>query len=297
MNEPVSTMSECEEFAERRLKIECSSIKFQRTGEEPLLVGPGHVAQTPEGLIEYLVHVDAETIKRIELARSQRRKLAGSLASEADYFEVTMIPYSGREWKGSALLPGYCSGFPGQPGMACGTMYEIRGESKLPGPVRSDSAQLFIPGLLEFPANTVTSVTTSRGDREVGSRKSSDAASFRMADDSVEIYRGQGYTVIACQFEAGAIVSNRHLRIREALEFALAQQIDACAMRLLSGHTETYILRAQVFGRYPGSQQRPPLRFYPHMAMPEVFSLSITTKSSKRSQRKRVTEFQLVSML
>jgi hypothetical protein len=268
-------MSECEEFAERRFRIECSSIKFQRAGEEPLLIGPGHVAQTAEGLIEYLVHVDTETIERIKkLMISQRQKLAGSLASEADYFDVTMIPYSGREWKGSALLPGFRSGFPGQPGMACGAMYEIRGESKLPGPMPSDSAHLFVPSLLDFPANVVTSVKTSRGDREVQSRSSFDTASFRIGNDPVEIYRGEGYTVIGCELEAGAIVSNRHLRIREALEFALAQQTAPCAMRLLSGDTETYILAAHVFSSSPAPQQRPPLRFYPRDRKPDVFSLA-----------------------
>jgi hypothetical protein len=275
--EETTLMSDCEDFAKRRFRIECSLIRFQRSGEEPLLVGPGHVNQTPEGEIEYLVHVDAGSISRLRMAMDlHRQKPAGALVNREEYYDVTMTPYTGEEWKGTALLPDYRTQLSvvSSPGVASGDMFEIRKECNFPGPVSTEVADFFLPGLLDFPTNTSTKISTQRNNREVTSKMSRDTAAFQIGTNHAEISTIGDYTVIKCALEAGSIKLNRHLRIRESLEFALAQTTTPCAMRQLSDSVETTILRSQGFSSRPPNKQRPPLLFYRHPYRDEVFSIA-----------------------
>jgi len=172
------------------------------------------------------------------------------------------------------VLPSYETGlFPGQPGIASGTLFEICTESKLPGPVPGDRAELFIPNRLEFPANLVTTVTKSRSGRQVEKHFSRNAASFDIDGSRVEIYNGERHAVISCDLPSGAIRANRHLRIRESIEFALGQSTVPCALNSMSGDTETVLLRSYVFSQSPEARQRPPLRFQPGLPNTDVFSI------------------------
>jgi hypothetical protein len=159
-------------------------------------------------------------------------------------------------------------------GIVEGNVFEIRGERKWPGPLPTDQAELFIPSLLNFPTNASTQTKTERNDREVSSSSSWDSASFNIDNRQVEIYKGELHTVIKCQLPTGSVALNQHLRIRDALQFVLAQPVTPCAMNLWSGDTQSVVLQSQGFSNEKTSQQRPPLRFESFPPRSEIFSMA-----------------------
>jgi hypothetical protein len=226
-------MSDCLDFAERRFYLECSSLQFERQSNVPLkFCGPGHIAQKDEGL-EYVAHVDAEAIRCLQVAReSASNRPSGTILKDEDYFKLKISPYSGGSWEGMVADPNFRTGLSG-PGIVYGSVHEVRREHHLPGEELSDYASLFLPNRIDFPANSTTQTLVLRNQIERNNTLAHDSAVFRIGREEFLIYNNGIHAEIECTLEKGSIGINRHLRIRDALEFALAQLIIPCAFELI----------------------------------------------------------------
>jgi hypothetical protein len=252
-------MSDCSEFAERKFRLEGGKIEFERQGSEPMsFSGPGHITQTTSGALEYLSYLDGDAVHKLFVQWNTSRRLAGSILRDEDFFQMQAISFSGPTWVGRVAEPNIQSGLSGT-GAVDGTLYEIRRKTELPVEVPHDSATLYIPNQLEFPKNAVTETKLLRFGREAGIHSSRNSAEINIGAEQIHLYPSEGHTEIECRFEKGGISRNRHVRIQEALEFALGQLLTPCALSLLDGKSETTVLRVLVqISKKVGARTRAP---------------------------------------
>ena len=267
-------MSDCTDFAERKFRLECSSLHFERQGRQPLKFwGLGHISQTNDGKLEYLAHVDAAVVQRIRAVhKSASSRPSGTVLKKEDYFKFEATSYSGPSWTGRVAEPSLRTRLSG-PGIVYGSVPEIRSEHQLLLEELSDYATLFLPNPIDFPTNSATQTLVLRNQIERNNASAYDCAAFKIGPEEFLIYNTGLHAEIECTLEKGSIDANRHLRMREALEFALGQLIIPCAFELISGNKKTTILRSSVFGPEWVNKQQPPLRFDNVPFQPEVYSM------------------------
>jgi hypothetical protein len=268
-------MSVCSEFAERKFHLECGKIEFERQGSEPIsFAGPGHITQTTSGGLEYLSYLDGDAIRELLDQRNARRRLAGSILRDKDFFQMRAISISGETWIGRVTEPNIRSGSSGS-GAAHGVLYEIRRIIDYGAEFPCDFATLYVPKHIEFPKNATTQAKIFRYGREAaGGFLSRDCAEFNIDNEEIRLYPSEGHTQIECCFEKGGVDQNRHVRIQEALEFALGQLLTPCALHLNHGKNETTILRSSADWSGTDGQELPPLRFAQVPWQPEVYSIA-----------------------
>ena len=102
-------MSECSELAERRFRLECANIEFERRGAEPLsFAGPGHISQSASGPASIRVKADMyvkpcqTTLAELQRQESVLREQAKpQSAAEVSQLETNASQLSGRYWSES----------------------------------------------------------------------------------------------------------------------------------------------------------------------------------------------------
>jgi hypothetical protein len=276
-------MSDCSDFAESKFHLECGRIEFTGQGSDPISVfGPGYIEQTARGALEYLSYLDGESI-RLLLQQSASPRPIGSILRDEDFFRMQAFPVSGGTWVSRVTKPNVTMGFSGL-GIARGRLYEIRQVVEYGTDFPCDFATLFIPKLVEFPKNAATETKVFRfGRKAAGGSISRDCAEIKIDEEQVYLYPIESHTEIECCFEKGGIDRNRHIRIQEALEFALGQLLTPCALRLHDGKRETTILRTAGDWDDVDGQELPPLRFGHIPWQPEVYSIAADYYRAVRS--------------
>jgi hypothetical protein len=224
-------MSECSDFAERKFHLECGKIELDRQGADPILVsGPGHLAQTTAGGLEYLCYLDANSVHQMHKQRIGGRRHVGSILRDEDFLEIRAFPISGQKWVGRVTEPSIRSGLSGL-GVAYGELYEIRRVSKQAWNLSRDFATLYLPKHIEFPKNATTQTTVFRYGKEASGRTSSrDSARMEAGEEEIHIHLIQGHTEIKCCVEKGGIPTGTP---RAISEISLAASISAWQRRFV----------------------------------------------------------------
>ena len=87
----------------------------------------------------------------------------------------------------------------------------------------SDLVTLYIPKGIEFPENAATQTKIFCYGKEAAGSTSRDCAEVKIGEEEMRKHPIGNHTQIECRFEKSGIARNRHVRIQEALEFALGQ--------------------------------------------------------------------------
>jgi len=92
-----------------------------------------------------------------------------------------------------------------------------------------ETVQCHLQGKLEFPKSNVTETIRRRAGIEIGGSSSLDHTSFAVGLDSFTLFHKDDHTVLDCEFGGGGVAACRHIRIIEALQFALGQIVQPFA--------------------------------------------------------------------
>jgi hypothetical protein len=101
-----------------------------------------------------------------------------------------------------------------------------------------------------------------------------DSAELQLEEEKVLIFRKGAHTEIECTLTRGGIKKNRHLRLLEALTFALGQPIRPAAIELISEGKRTEILRATDPSLLTTHSCSAPLQFGEDMPVREVYDIA-----------------------
>jgi hypothetical protein len=261
-------------FLKGDFKAECYRIELSRGGTYPLRVeGPGVIELDKNGVLNFRAHLDEASIKAL-LEDLNRPIETGKLIPREGYFQFTANSYNLPVWE--ANLPGVgCSMGFGNGGIAYGTLPEVITFSPpFTKECTKDIARLFLRGEVEFPENGITETEIKRGGRTRHKSSRLDFADFEIGREKFELLKHECGTELACSFEKGGICGNRHIRITEAMQFALGQQFRPCALELAFGKTQVTILRSTRSKPKQKVCQYPPLNFKGKIKVPEVFEIA-----------------------
>jgi hypothetical protein len=140
--------------------------------------------------------------------------------------------------------------------MVSGTLYELRSAQpsiRQPADER-DSVTFCLPVELRFPTLAMTETREMRESQLANLSASRDYATFKVKEEEFSLDREAEHVSLNCSFAPGveAIDKNRHVRIREALGFALGQFIHPFAFDLVRVTGERVrVLRAPAQSTYP----------------------------------------------
>jgi hypothetical protein len=207
-----------EAVAQRILKIQCTDIALDRSGEPPLRIhGPGTIVIDKKGQISFKFDVSSEQYEPFIKSRLQNPRPPSSPPKDEDYYKLTATSVSGQIWRGSLLYPeventtqnGLYSG----PGTAEGEVHQLICEAPADANLPS-YAELTVPERLIVPR-------IQRG-KELSQPN---YCYFDLEKERAEIFVKDGYTEIHCLVKQGGIAANRYWRMVEAIEFAIGQSI------------------------------------------------------------------------
>jgi hypothetical protein len=274
-------MAIIDDLAEGRFRLFCSEIRLQRGGAQPFSIsGPGSIEINDSGRFEYSIHISADVHHKGFVDEFSRMRPAGTVLRKEDSFSLRGASYDGHIFSGETIDPG-TGGALGGPGMVSGTLLELRSVKTVgyrPS-VEGDYVTFHLPGTLKFPALTVTETNKTRGGELVNFHATRDYVTFKINEEEFSLSPKAEHVVLNCSFASGvdAIGKNRHLRICEALGFALGQFIIPFAIELEPYRGEhVKILRAPAYMLYTPEKKVdfPPLFFGDDMPIPEVHQIA-----------------------
>lgn len=266
-------MSILEEAAEGKLRLECSEIRLERAGSSPLNVrGPGLIEVNDQGSFNFRIHVSSEDHQLLSANLLNPTRPPGSLIPLDEFLNLTAVPYHSEEWTGRASDPG-TNGPLGGPGIASGQVYELQ-SARQTAQTEVDCATFYLPGRLAFPALIMTQLEESRSGVRISTTGSRDSAEFEVGKEKFTLSRAGNHIELECTFELGGIKKNRHLRLLEALTFALGQLVSPAATELVSEGKRVKILRAVDPSLVTGAPDSPPIRFGSNMPVREVYDVA-----------------------
>ena len=266
-------MSILERVTEGKLRLECSEIRIGRAGSTPVQIkGPGSIESNDRGSLNYRFHISSVDHDRLRRNLFRGVRPAGGLVPADEFLILTAVSYSDGEWTGRASNPGTDGAVSG-PGIATGDVYELASTRKT-GSSESDYVKFYLPGRLAFPAIIATQREESRAGEVVSFSRTRDAAEFETGEGKTLICRRGDHTEIECTLRLGGITKNRHLRLMEALTFALGQPIWPAAIALVSEGERTEILRATDASLATAASGNPPLQFGYNDPVRDVYDIA-----------------------
>lgn len=275
-------MKEIDDFIKGQFHVDCGEILLSRAGENPLnVVGPGHLGQDENGNITYAIHLGPEGIRAL-MNEINRPKQAGSIIPEDDYIHLAARAYNNPIW--NAVIPNSSLklGVQGA-GMAHGKIHQLTKRFPRPEPGDTTSARLVMRETINFPATECSEITVVREGRKHSQKRSRDYSTFQSgADNFVLMQRTQG-TELLCRFPDSGVDQFRHLRMQEALQFALGQFLNPCVVEIASGEWSDTELRSVGFRKPRESRQEPPLSFRSNPARSEVYDIAAAYYEAIRS--------------
>lgn len=269
-------MTICETFAIGAFNIECHRIELTKGGQFPVSVaGPGVVLQNEDGYLEFKVHLSQPDFSTA-FTDLNRPRVAGKMIPEDELWNLTACSYSGETWAGKVPDLGTL-GLPiFKGGMIHGRVPILASELLFPtGTPNQESAILFLPNKLAFPAMEMSKSETSYGKSAAQTSINRDHSNFSSGTDEFLIAEGKECSWVQCLFPPGGIEEHRHVRIQEALMFALAQPVTPCALETTTREKKRTELRS--FSKRAvtlAPKQMPPLFFEEPRLRPEVFKIA-----------------------
>ena len=267
-------MSEIDDFIQGRFRVNCGEIRLSRAGRFPLdVAGPGHLGQDENGTITFDVHVSAEGMQAL-LDEINRPRQPGSLIPEDEYLQLTGTAYNNPIWSavipGSALRPGMQRN-----GMAYGTIHQLSKRFPRPEPGVTTSARLVMRENIDFPATEFSEITVVREGRNHSRLRTRDYSTFQSEEDNFVLMREPHGTELLCRFQQQGVDQFRHVRMQEALHFALGQFMNPCVIEIASGEWLETHLRSVSLRKHRDSRQEPPLSFRSDPTRREVFDIAV----------------------
>jgi len=253
-------MKEVEDFIQGKFQVNCGEIRLSREGAHPLDVrGPGHLGQNENGRITYTIHLTPEALGILMNELNRQRQL-GLLIPEDEYIQFTARAYNKPVW--SAVIAGsdFKPGVQGD-GMAYGTIGELINRFPRPESGETTSARLVMRETIAFPATEFSEVTVVREGRQHSQKLSRDYSTFQSGNDNFVLMRTEHGTELLCRFQQGGVEQFRHVRMQEALQFALGQFLTPCVIEIASGEWLDTHLRSVSHRKPRDSRQKPPLSF------------------------------------
>ena len=272
-------MDEIEKFTKGQFRADCSTIELHREGAHPLhVVGPGHIGQGDDGSLTFAIHVDHAGIIAL-VNEINRPRQTGVLVPTEDYISFVARTYSGPVWVSSVPAVGINMGLaPG--GVANGFLYDITNTSELPGEQAKDYATLVIRDRIDFPETDFTETQIVRAGETRTVNRSRDYARFTLGEEEFVLLRREGATELHCTFEKSGIERFRHVRIQEAMQFALGQLFQPCVIDTCTGAINRKTFRSVRVREGRQLRQHPPLSFRGSVVRPEVYQI-VTAYYSK----------------
>lgn len=246
-------------------------IELHRDGEHHV-AGPGHIGQNEDGSLTFAIHVDNAGIQAL-MNEINRPRQAGALVPAEDHMQFTARTYSGPVWVSSVPGVGFNMGL-GVGGVAQGLLYEITTASQLPGEQAKDYATLVIRERLDFPETDFTETQIVREGVTKTVNRSRDYAQFTAGEELFVLLRKEGATELHCTFEKGGIERFRHVRIQEAVQFALGQLVQPCVIDVCTGAINQKTFRSVRVREGRQLRQNPPLSFRGSVWRPEVYQIA-----------------------
>ena len=260
-------------FLEGWFKAECFRIELKREGTNPLHVaGPGVIEQDEHCVVKFRIHIDDPSIK-ILFRDLNRLREVGKIIPKEDYYQFTAYSYKHPVW--SAEIAGIgCDMGLGNGGLAYGRLPEMLNFFNLPSECRKDSARLWMRENIEFPETCFTETEVKRAGKMRRKNSSRDYSDFKIGEEEFELFKNAPGVTLSCTFEKGGLNENKHVRIQEAMQFALGQQFQPCILELTHGNTRVMVLRSTTFNGDQQVRQNPPLIFKSKAWTPEVYEIA-----------------------
>ena len=265
---------ELQSFLKGEFKAECFRIELKREGANPLqCIGPGVIEQDENYVLNFRIHIDDPATKAL-LNDLNRPMEAGKIIPKEDYFQFTAYTYNLPVWYAEIVGVG-CNMSLGNGGMAYGQLPEMfQVFDQLPNECTKDYAKLWLREAIEFPENGVTETEVKRAGKTRRKNSSRDYADFNLGEETFELLKNDVGIVLSCSFEKGGLNEHKHIRIQEAMQFALGQQFKPCALELTSEKTQITILRSTSFRGDKIVRTNPPLLFRGKVWTPEVYEIA-----------------------
>jgi hypothetical protein len=265
---------ELQSFLKGEFKAECFRIELKREGANPLhFSGPGIIEQDKNYVLNFRLHIDQETIKAL-VADLNRPREMGKIIAHEEYFNFTAYTYNLPVWNAEIAAIGCTMGL-SNGGIAFGLLPEMfKIFDQLPNECIKDSARLVAREAIEFPETAVTETEVKRGGKMRRKDSSRDHAAFMLHEEKFELSKLDNGTELSCVFDKGGINDNKHVRIQEAMQFALGQQFQPCVLKLTSGKTEVTVLRSTAFRGDRKVRQNPPLIFKGKAWTPAAYEIA-----------------------
>ena len=264
---------EIQSFLKSEFKVECFRIEIKREGAEPLNVsGPGVIEQDEDFILNFRIHADDEEVKAVLNVINKPREV-GKIIPKEDYFKVTAYSYNIPVWNAEVAGIGCDRSFV-DGGIIHGQLPEIFSVSDLPSECTKDYAKLYARETVKFPETGFTETEVKRGGKTRRQSSNRDYANFKVEKEDFELLKyGDGIS-LSCAFSKGGISEFKHIRIQEALQFALGQRFQPCILELMSDETEVTVLKSTAFRADSRGRQNPPLSFNGKLGRSEVFEIA-----------------------
>ena len=265
-------MDDIEKFSKGLFRADCAIIRLHREGQHPILLeGPGHIAQDATKNLTFAVHLANDAIVAL-MKEINRPRQAGMLIPREDYLTFTAQSYNGRVWESTLASVRFTMGL-GTGGVASASLRAITNKGALPGEQEKDYAQLVVRDNVKFPETGFTQTQIVRGGETITVSSARDFAKFTAGQEEFVLARNDEVTELHCAFEKGGIEKFRHIRIQEAMQFALGQLFEPCVVETFYGAVHQKTFRS-VGIRGEMVRQNPPLEFRDLEVGPEVYEIA-----------------------
>lgn len=275
-------MKEVEDFIRGEFRVDCGEIRLSRGGTHPIdVAGPGHLGQDENGTITYVIHLSPSGFQAL-LNEINRPRQLGSLIPEDEYIQFTASAYNNPIWNaviaGSELKSGTQGG-----GIAHGKIHRLLNRFPRPEPGETTSARVVMRDTIQFPATEYSEITVVREGRAYSQKRSRDYSTFQSGADNFVLMRAAHGTELLCRFPDGGVEQSRHVRMQEALQFALGQFLNPCLIEIASGEWLDTELRSVKLRNPRDSRQEPPLSFRSEPLRQEVYEIATAYYEAIRS--------------
>ncbi len=234
-------MSEQEEFADLKFKIEYGELVLTKFGGDPLEIrGPGEIWQDEEGVLQFKLFIGSSEFVRL-FAYVARPSVAGQLIPDEDYFTLEVSGHPCQQWIARRVLPNTRGGSNGS--LAYGRLHELINTGERRSNSEFDFITLRFRGRLKFPSNRITHTVTRIDDKDRQTSYERNAAIIDDEDFYFEVFYESEHTTVTLRVPSGQLTPHTPSRIREALQFILGQQLAMLVTEIASGNkTETRLI-------------------------------------------------------
>lgn len=210
---------------EGKFRIICSRMTLARVGALPLkFSGAGEIRQNENGRFFAEFALSKKRDMPAAMAETHRPKGGGHPIPKDEYMELTAKDERGVTWRGKVPRMSVFGDLLRRPKIhATVVLLETESPSIVTGD--TDTARCVILGQLNYPFLNATESVRRRKGVEISGSTKADHTEFNVGSDTFVLsFEGEN-TVLECTFPRGGVAACHHVRMVEALQFALGQLV------------------------------------------------------------------------